>query len=183
MINTFMRIHEIINEDISRRGFLKGAGAAAAGIAGVSGAKAQPKPTMDREHSAVEHVLIQLVWARKSNKPLRDQEIMLDALKGWVGDNPENKRYLQQAWARANNNISEYINNPRSGNFKDIKEVAQSYNNFYNNWKDDVDTLKDYGLFNEGISVNMSPYKEAIQNADTPNKKSAKRKVEDLFNK
>jgi hypothetical protein len=183
MINTFMRIHEIINEDISRRGFLKGAGAAAAGIAGVSGAKAQPKPTMDREHSAVEHVLIQLVWARKSNKPLRDQEIMLDALKGWVGDNPEKKRYLQQAWARANNNISEYINNPRSGNFKDIKEVAQSYNNFYNNWKDDVDTLKDYGLFNEGISVNMSPYKEAIQNADTPNKKSAKRKVEDLFNK
>lgn len=39
-INTFMRIHEIINEDISRRGFLKGAGAAAAGMAGASGAKA-----------------------------------------------------------------------------------------------------------------------------------------------
>jgi len=35
----------------------------------------------------------------------------------------------------------------------------------------------------ENTSVNMSPYKEAIQNADTPKKKSVKRKVEDLFNK
>lgn len=35
----------------------------------------------------------------------------------------------------------------------------------------------------EDTTVNMSPYKEAIQNAETPKKKSAKKKVEELFNK
>jgi hypothetical protein len=34
----------------------------------------------------------------------------------------------------------------------------------------------------EDGSLNMSPYKDAIKNAETPKKKSAKRKVEDLFN-
>jgi hypothetical protein len=35
----------------------------------------------------------------------------------------------------------------------------------------------------ESQSVNMSPYKDAIKNAETPKKKSAKSKVEQLFNK
>ena len=35
----------------------------------------------------------------------------------------------------------------------------------------------------KNTSVNMSPYKEAIQNDDTPKKKAAEKKVDELFNK
>jgi hypothetical protein len=34
----------------------------------------------------------------------------------------------------------------------------------------------------ENTTVNMSPYKEAIQNADSPKNKAAKNKISDLFN-
>lgn len=33
----------------------------------------------------------------------------------------------------------------------------------------------------ENTSVNMSPYKEAIQNSVTPKKKAAKKKIDELF--
>lgn len=39
------------------------------------------------------------------------------------------------------------------------------------------------GEINENTSVNMNPYKEAIQNAETPKQKSAKNKISDLSRK
>lgn len=42
---------------------------------------------------------------------------------------------------------------------------------------------KHYGesLVAEGESVNMSPYKDSIKNAETPKKKAAKKKIDELF--
>jgi hypothetical protein len=173
-INTFMKIHEIINEDISRRGFLKGAGAAAAGVSGVSGAEAQQ--LSNAESGLLDRILFLLAWAKWSNKPEQDQRRMTAALKSWA-NTEEKKSYLQKRW----NRFREFWHKEFHSNNDSAYIKAMEKN--YKGWEKEVEEFQQYSMFNEGISVNMSPYKEAIQNAETPKKKSAKRKVEDLFNK
>ena len=57
-----------------------------------------------------------------------------------------------------------------------MDNILQRYDEFHK---------KTYGeeMMAENTAVNMSPYKEAIQNAETPKKKSAKSKIEQLVRK
>jgi hypothetical protein len=60
-----------------------------------------------------------------------------------------------------------------------IRQAIRSYGRHHNK---ETGTFDDMPLSEHSESTNMSPYKDAIKNAETPKKKSAKRKVEDLFN-
>jgi hypothetical protein len=79
-------------------------------------------------------------------------------------------------------------NNPWN-EYSELRDVASMMNEIVRQAAKTRDILRSQlnenyvDQIEENTAVNMSPYKEAIQNAATPKKKSAKRKVEDLFNK
>jgi hypothetical protein len=236
-----MRIHEIINEDISRRGFLKGAGAAGLGISSAPAAanknnnpfanstncqllayvesflytgddrrmtnpKAFNTITPDEYHlrQAEGSAMVQIMY------PLNVDFKYGDKLSEWKNRLFDEARGEQDVWNRSaelrrgrqkyQNQIEplfkQWLEEDRVLWNKGLKDGFRTVNTerfkLFQQCKK-ITNDRAFSLFeqlrgniegiNENTSVNMSPYKEAIQNAETPKKKSAKRKVEDLFNK
>ena len=76
-------------------------------------------------------------------------------------------------------------NDKQHGEFQNIDEVRAAIDAQIKPFFDDlllaVKRMK--GEINENTSVNMNPYKEAIQNAESPKQKAAKNKISDLTRK
>jgi len=185
-----MRIHEIINEDISRRGFLKGAGAAAVGMAGVSGAYAKGKNLNDPE---VWYLVGFVDYGKKVSGGLSEEEdiefeMILRLCNEMFFYYNKNQKAVEMY------NAGQDAFRDRSKKFYSSEDLYRYNTTEYNKKVDEYRRkLTKFGFkklmvrvnspLEESVAVNMSPYKEAIQNAETSKQKSAKNKIGELTRK
>jgi hypothetical protein len=199
-----MRINEIINEDMSRRGFLKGAGAAAIGATelfknvnaqdiGYAWLSAQWNiGKQDWQESSVDRWLaytptdprteLMIVPIDKaSGKPAGPQEkfTAIDVAK----DESTGRTYIlfkgtthAIKWFR-----QKLVVDGVATSIFYVTPISYLQNKL--GWRDMYHSPETFSKkLREGEAVNMSPYKEVIENAETPKKKAAKNKISELFN-
>lgn len=157
-------------DEISRRGFLKGAGAAAvAGSANATDFTTLPNNDVPfdrakerlRTRYIVDDVLVLYYFLKKykPNDPLI-KEIQAE-IKTFLKNHPENKDNVNRSWATMNNTFTQFQNDNPQSYERRMQEV-------FSNAKEIITQLKNLSEFNEnrqqGVAEEITP--EALAKID-----------------